>query len=170
MSPRAAWRLEELGFNRVYHFVGGKTEWIERGLPTEGTGPFLLLAGQVLRPATATCRPETLAGTVRRELPPGPDSICAVVNEQDIVVGRVRWRDLPEDDHARVETFMKLGPATVRLREELPPLLDRMRQAGVKTILVTTARGRLLGVVNREEGDRFVRDRAARSRGPEEVT
>ena len=37
MSPRAAWRLEEIGFEHVHDFVGGKTEWIERGLPTEGT-------------------------------------------------------------------------------------------------------------------------------------
>src|SRR5919204_139763 len=144
MSPRAAWRLEELGFERAYDFVGGKTEWIERALPTEGTGPFLLLAGQVLRPATATCRPDTLAGTVRRELAPGPDSICAVTNDEGIVVGRVRWKDLPEDDAILVETFMQPGPATVRPREELPGLIDRMRRAGVKTILVTTAHSRLL--------------------------
>src|SRR3989442_11669909 len=126
MSPRAAWRLEELGFERAFDFVGGKTEWIERGLPTEGTGPFLLLAGQVLRPATATCRPDTLAGRVRRELQPGSDSICAVTNEEEIVVGRVRWKDLPEADAVPVETFMQLGPATVRPSEELPALLDRM--------------------------------------------
>jgi predicted transcriptional regulator len=170
MSPRAAWRLEAFGFERVYHFVGGKTEWIERGMPTDGEGPFLLLAGQVLRPATATCRPDTRAGAVRRELTPGPDSICAVVNDEQIVVGRVRWKDLPADDDARVETFMQLGPATVQRREELPPLLDRMHKAGVKTILVTTTEGRLLGVVNRDEGEAFVRERQSGSRRPEAVT
>jgi hypothetical protein len=170
MSPRAAWRLEALGFNRVYDFVGGKTEWIDRGLPTEGTGPFLLLAGQVLRAATATCRPDTTAGAVRRQLAPGPDSICAVTNDEGIVVGRVRWKDLPDDDDARVETFMQFGPATVQRREELPPLLDRMRRARVKTILVTTPRGRLLGVVNRDDGDRFVQDRAAHARSADAVT
>ena len=170
MSPRAAWRLEALGFQRVHHFVGGKTEWIERGLPTVGEGPFLLLAGQVLRAATATCLPDTPAAVVRRELPPGPDSICAVVNESNIVVGRVRWKDLPQDDDTPVDGFMQLGPATVRPREELPPLLERMRRAGVKTILVTSAEGRLLGVVNRDEGEAFVRVRSSRGRSPESVT
>ena len=170
MSPRAAWRLEAFGFHRVYHFVGGKTEWIERRLPTVGEGPYLLLAGQVLRPVTTTCRAETLAGMVRKELTPSPDSICAVVNDQNIVVGRVRWKDLPDDDDAPVKGFMQPGPATVRPREELSPLLDRMRRAGVKTILVTTAKGELLGVVNRNEGEAFVRDRRARSRSPESVT
>src|SRR5947208_2087236 len=98
MSPRAAWRLEGMGFERVYDFVGGKLEWRERGFPTEGTGPFLLVAGQVLRPATATCRPDTLAGEIRAQLTPGSDSICAVANELGIVLGRVRWKDLPEND------------------------------------------------------------------------
>ncbi|TMK34773.1 MAG: CBS domain-containing protein [Actinobacteria bacterium] len=170
MSPRAAWRLEELGFERAYDFAGGKTAWIERGLPTEGTGPFLLVAGQVLRPATATCRPETRAGEVRAELEPGPDSICAVTNDHSIVVGRVRWKDLPEDDDVRVGGFMQLGPATVRPREELRDLVERMRAAGVKAILVTSEEGRLLGVVNRDDGERLVKEREGHSRAAESVT
>src|SRR5919201_1358050 len=110
MSPRAAWRLEALGFKRVYHFVGGRTEWIERGLPTVGDGPFLVLAGQVIRAPTAVCRPDTPAGVVRRQLSSGgPDAICAVTNEQGIVLGRIRWDDLPDDDEVAAETFMALG-------------------------------------------------------------
>ncbi len=170
MSPRAAWRLERLGFERAYDFVGGKTAWIERGLPTEGTGPYLLVAGQVLRPATATCRPETLSGQVRAELQPGPDSICGVTNAEGIVLGRVRWKDLPAEDDVPVEQFMQLGPATVRPREELGGLIERMRNAGVKTILVTSAKGGLMGIVNRDGGERFVRDRASRSREAELVS
>lgn len=159
MSPRAAWRLEGFGFERAYDFVGGKTEWRERGLPTEGTGPFQLVAGQVSRPPTATCRPTTLAGQVRAELPPGPDSICAVTNDAGIVVGRVRWKDLPEDDDVVVEDFMQIGPATVQPREELTGMVERMHSAAVKTILVTTPNGRLLGIVNRDDAERFVRER-----------
>jgi hypothetical protein len=166
MSPRAAWRLEALGFHNVYDFVGGKGEWRERGLPTEGTGPFQLVAGQVLRAPTATCRPTTLAGSVRSELPPGPDSICAVTNEAGIVLGRVRWKDLPEDDDVVVEEFMQIGPATVQRREELTGLVERMRGARVKTILVTTPKGRLLGIVNRDDAERFVLERSGGSSKP----
>lgn len=170
MSPRAAWRLDGLGFQQVYDFVGGKTAWIERGLPTEGTGPFLLLAGQVLRSATATYRPDTHSGQVRAELQPGADSICAVTNDAGIVIGRVRWKDLPKEDGVRVEQFMQLGPATVRPREELRGLVERMKRAGVKTILVTSEKGRLLGMVNRDEGERFIRARPGRTRTEEAVT
>jgi Mg/Co/Ni transporter MgtE len=160
MSPRAAWRLEGLGFEQAYDFVGGKGEWRERGLPTEGAGPFHLVAGQVLRPATATCRPDTLAGQVRAELAPGPDSICVVTNDAGIVLGRVRWKDLPEGEDLRAEEFMQIGPATVQPREELVALVDRMRKAGVKTILVTTPKGSLLGIVNREDAERLIRERS----------
>ena len=98
MSPRAAWRLEELGFKRVYDFVGGKLEWRVEGLPTEGTGPFYLVVGKNIRPPTATCSPDSLAWEIRREMEPGPDSICAVTNAEGIVLGRVRWKDLPAED------------------------------------------------------------------------
>ena len=100
----------------------------------------------------------------------GPDSICVVTNEQDIVLGRVRWKDLPEDDRASVEAFMRLGPATVQRREELTALSERMHRAGVKTILVTTPKGRLLGIVNRDDADRFIHERAQTARPDEGVT
>ncbi|MDP9404293.1 MAG: rhodanese-like domain-containing protein [Actinomycetota bacterium] len=34
MSPRAAWRLEHLGFAQVYDYVAGKVDWMAAGLPT----------------------------------------------------------------------------------------------------------------------------------------
>ena len=36
MSPRAAWRLESLGFSKVYDYVEGKADWAVAGLPREG--------------------------------------------------------------------------------------------------------------------------------------
>ena len=36
MSPRAACRLETLGFAEVYDYVAGKADWLGRGLPREG--------------------------------------------------------------------------------------------------------------------------------------
>ena len=162
MSPRAAWRLEELGFKRVYDFVGGKLEWRVEGLPTEGTGPFYLVVGKNIRPPTATCSPDSLAWEIRREMEPGPDSICAVTNAEGIVLGRVRWKDLPAEDDIPVEKFMQLGPATVRPREELRGLVERMRRAGVKTILVTTPKGHLVGTLHRDDAERVMLQRSVR--------
>jgi len=35
-SPKAAKRMEQLGFNIVYDYEAGKDDWKEAGLPTEG--------------------------------------------------------------------------------------------------------------------------------------
>src|SRR5438309_12115020 len=34
MSPRAAWRLESVGFSEVSDYVAGKNDWMSAGLPT----------------------------------------------------------------------------------------------------------------------------------------
>ena len=33
MSPRAAWRLESLGFRNVHDYPAGKSDWMAAGLP-----------------------------------------------------------------------------------------------------------------------------------------
>ena len=37
MSDRAAWRLESLGFTRVYRYTPGKDGWLAMGLPSGRT-------------------------------------------------------------------------------------------------------------------------------------
>ena len=120
----------------------------------EGTGPFRYVAGQVLTPATATCLPDALSGDIRAML--RSERICIVVNERGVVLGRVRRKDLPAEDDARAEDFMQLGPATVQRREELSGLVERMRSAGVTTIIVTTPKGELLGILDRGDAERVV--------------
>ncbi|MGH9124819.1 MAG: rhodanese-like domain-containing protein, partial [Acidimicrobiales bacterium] len=36
LSPRAACLLDLYGFSEVYHYAGGKAEWLAFGLPVEG--------------------------------------------------------------------------------------------------------------------------------------
>jgi predicted transcriptional regulator len=138
----------------VLDLVGGKSEWRELGLPIEGAGPFRFVAGQVLNPSVATCRPDASAGDVEEVLRSHP--FCVVVNEHGIVLGRVRPKDLPDRDDARVEDFMRLGPATVQRREELSGLVQRMHDKGVRTILVTTPKGELLGYLDRDDAERLL--------------
>ena len=120
----------------------------------EGTGPFRYVAGQVLTPATATCLPDALSGDIRAML--RSDPVWVVVNERGVVVGRVRPKDLPAEDDVRVADFMALGPATVQRREELGGLVQRMQNAGVTTIIVTTPKGELVGIVDRADAERLL--------------
>src|SRR5438105_4590375 len=120
-----------MGFDRVYDFVGGKIEWLSHGPPTEGRGPHYATAGEAMRTTVPTCRYDQRAGDVRRILAESPETSCPVVNAEGVVLGRIRGRDLPDDDSLAVASFMQPGPSTVRPREELRPLVERMHRAGV---------------------------------------
>jgi predicted transcriptional regulator len=120
----------------------------------EGNGPFRYVAGQVLKPVTFTCSPDASAGDIRERLRTEP--VCVVVNTHGVVLGRVRPKDLPVDDDVRVADFMRLGPSTVQRREELSGLVERMRDKGVRTILITTPKGELLGFLDRDDAERFL--------------
>src|SRR3989441_11649878 len=49
MAPRAAARLELLGFTDVSHYKAGKLDWMAAGLPTEGENAARPRAGTVAR-------------------------------------------------------------------------------------------------------------------------
>ena len=56
MSPRAASRLESIGFERVYDYVAGKADWGSAGLRLEGANGSDTRAGAHLRTDVPTCR------------------------------------------------------------------------------------------------------------------
>jgi hypothetical protein len=56
MSPRAASRLETLGFEQIYDYVGGKAYWLAHALPREGESASVPYAGELVDPDPPTCR------------------------------------------------------------------------------------------------------------------
>jgi Mg/Co/Ni transporter MgtE len=146
MSPRAAWRLEALGFAPVYDYVTGKADWLAAGLPTEGMGPRpARVAGAVDR-AVPTCTPDQPVGDVFAHLESDWD-VCVVTNDQRVVQGRLRRDRVAANDHRLVGEIMEPGPATVRADADLSETSERMKRRGVQTLLVSTPDGVLLGVL-----------------------
>ena len=80
--------------------------------------------------------------------------VCIVVNSEGIVEGRLRGRALEETPEATAEQAMEIGPTTIRPSERLEPLVDRMRKRGVATIIVSDLKGRLVGILYREDAER----------------
>ena len=148
MSPRAAWRLGALGYVDVYDYVMGKVDWMAAGLPTEGNavrGPRVI---EALDRSVPTCRPsEVVADVVARM---GQAQLCLVLNDHDVVRGRLRLDRLDPADTRVVEDVMEPGPATVRADADLEETTERMRRRGVPTLIVSTPEGVLLGVVHAE--------------------
>ena len=153
MSARAAWRLEGLRFPRVYRYAPGKADWLAAGLPTEGSRASTLRAGAVARMDVPTCSPDDqVAHAARRTRDAGWDT-CVVVNNEQIVLGRVRGRALDTTDQRRVEEVMEEGPTTTRADDPVDALVARMRPRRVTQMLVTDPDGRLLGVLRLNDAE-----------------
>ncbi len=151
MSARAAWRLEALGFKRVYRYQPGKDDWLAAGLPMEGREAHVRRAADLARREVPTCGLRERAGDVADEVRRGDWPLAVVVNEQRVVLGRLRPRDLYAHPEAVAEELMVEGPRTVRgtrPAEDLAAWLDKRNVPGV---LVTTANGELIGYVRRED-------------------
>jgi hypothetical protein len=152
MSPRAAWRLQSLGFERVFDYVAGKADWLAAGLPGEGTAARRPRIGARARPDTPTCGLAERLGNVRDRVTIAGWGECVVVNDERIVLGIVDPHPLASGDpDAVVETVMRAGPTTFRASVTVEELVAHMREHMLDRSLVTTPEGRLIGAVLRAD-------------------
>lgn len=159
MSARAASRLESLGFSRVYRYTPGKDGWLTMGLPTEGPEAATPRAGGIADRDTPTCAVHDRLGDVRDRLRAAGGTSCIVVNDQRVILGRIRGAALDGDAEQTVEAVMEAGPTTVRPSEPLDALIGRMQKRKVESIVVSTAGGVLVGVLRRDDGERRLSER-----------
>jgi CBS domain-containing protein len=155
MSPRAAWRLEGIGFTEVYDYPPGKADWSASGLPMEGTSADEPTIGEAARRDVPTCAPAEKVGTVRERVRKAGWDRCVVVNEERVVLGLLREKELAADPEAAAEESMRNGPATFRPDEPLKKVRKRMRDRRASAVLVTTPDGTLVGVLSREDAERL---------------
>jgi predicted transcriptional regulator len=147
MSPRAAWRLEELGFPAVSDYAAGKVDWLAAGKPTEGTAiPSSRVISALERDIPSCGLNDTAGPAIKAALDKGW-STCVVVNDNRIVAGRLRAQHVDPDDQRRAEDAMEPGPATIRAHEDLKATRERMSSRHVAVLLVTTPEGELLGAL-----------------------
>src|SRR5919198_4610893 len=114
MSPRAAWRLESFGFTEVYDYVPGKLDWLAAGLPTEGTNAERPRAADIARRDVPTCRMAERLGDVRERVSAAGWDSCVVTNDQSVVLGLLRSKELQGDPDLTIEQAMRPGPSTFR--------------------------------------------------------
>jgi CBS domain-containing protein len=164
MSPRAAWRLESLGFTAVYDYVAGKADWFARGLPRAGRLADMPTIGDLARRDVPTCGPPDRVGDVRERARAGGWDLCVVVNERRIVLGRLRRRELDGDPAAAAGAVMEEGPTTYRPDRPAAETADYLAERRVAGILVTDPDGVLIGFFRPEDRGRLA-DEAGSSAG-----
>ena len=154
MSPRAAARLETLGFTKVYDYVAGKTDWLAAALPSKGALANVPRAGDAVRGDDIAChlgmRVRDCDGRVRGT---GKD-VGIVVDDHHVVIGRVRGRALATDPDALIEDVMQSGPSTIRPDTPLETVVETLRDGDLKSTLVTDPEGRLIGTLYIEDAER----------------
>jgi rhodanese-related sulfurtransferase/CBS domain-containing protein len=149
LSPRAAWRLESLGFTQVFDYVAGKVDWLANGLPTEGKRVAVPRVGEHVRRDVSTCHLTDRLGEVAEHVRASGLDGCVVVNEERVVLGLLRRRALDGDPQQLVEEVMEPGPSTFRPDVALDEMTAYLRQRQLGSVLVTTADGRLVGILQR---------------------
>jgi predicted transcriptional regulator len=80
-----------------------------------------------------------------------PYGFALVVAEDGTLLGRLRKAVLGADPAARAEQVMEAGPSTIRADRPLAELAERLRRRELRTAVVTTPDGKLLGVVLRAD-------------------
>lgn len=69
-----------------------------------------------------------------------------------MVLGRVRKSAIAgAGQHETLEEIMEPGPSTIRPNMAAKDVTQQMREDDLRTMLVTTPEGRLLGVLRRED-------------------
>jgi CBS domain-containing protein len=151
MSPRAAWRLETLGFDDVHDYVAGKADWSGNGLPIEGSLASVPRIGDIAERDVPTCGLGDHVGDVREQARSGGWDLCVVVNERRVVLGILRSRALKAASDSAVEDVMAPGPSTFRPNVTCHEMTHFMEDHDIRGALVTTGDGELMGFLRRAD-------------------
>jgi Mg/Co/Ni transporter MgtE len=150
MSPRAACRLETLGFEDVQDYVPGKTDWLAHNLPVERESA-LITAGQLARDDAVTCGLADSVGDIAGRIAESPYGFALVLSSTGVLLGRLRSSALHDLPDVPAERRMEPGPSTVRPDTPAEQLAQRLRDRDLKTAIVSTPEGQLIGVTRRAD-------------------
>jgi CBS domain-containing protein len=133
--------------------VPGKVDWLARNLPVEGELADARTAGRLARADdVVTCGLRDRVGDVRPRVEASPHGFALVVHDGDLVLGRLRMSEMTKaGDEATAEEVMSPGPSTVRADTLAEELAERLAKRDLRTAVVTTPEGRLIGIVTRTE-------------------
>ena len=135
-------------------YVAGKQDWLAYGLPIEGELAEAVTAGKLANRDAPVCRLNDKLSDLEQRLRLSGWSECVVVNEPGIVLGLLRksmWEGAANGMTA--EQAMESAPMTFRPHVRCDEIIPYMEKNKMESALVTTADGKLLGLVRREDAE-----------------
>lgn len=130
----------------------------------EGDAADVLWAGDLVSDVS-TCALDDPVGNVRKRVLASGHDFCVVVNEERIILGLLRGDTLAKDENTRACDVMELGPKTTPPSEPVEELLEARSSQGVKSFLVATSHGVLLGALSRDEAERALKEQESEQEG-----
>jgi CBS domain-containing protein len=105
----------------------------------------------VARKDVPTCSLDERVGEVRERARSGGWEVCVVVNEERIVFGLLREKELDSPAEQSVEEAMRPGPSTFRPHVGIEEMAEFMIHHDLPSAPVTTSDGRLVGILLRTD-------------------
>lgn len=104
-----------------------------------------------MRGDAVTCGLQEQIRGVAGRVAASPYGFALVVSDGGVLLGRLRRAMLEGDSQAVAADVMEPGPSTVRANVAADALRDRLRSRDLRTAVVTTPEGLLLGIVRRRD-------------------
>jgi len=149
LGPRAAWRLEYLGFAQVFDYTAGKADWLAAGLPGAGQFATTPHIGDLARWDVPTCSLADRIGDANERARASGWETCVVVNAERVVLGLLGKRALDADPATPVEQIMDPSPSTFRPNVSLEEMAHYVREHDLTRVWITTWEGTLVGLLER---------------------
>jgi coenzyme F420-dependent glucose-6-phosphate dehydrogenase len=131
-------------------------DWFTNGLPREGKGTSSPYVGELVRRDVPVCHPDDRIDAIVQGVQAAGWDQCVVVDRAGVVLGLLRGEALHSAPETRVELAMESGPTTIRPNRSLGDIRAYMRQHGVERVMVTTPAGQLVGMVERQDIERYL--------------
>ena len=126
------------------------------GLPREGSGAAHPVAGDLARTDVPTCALDDQLGEVRERVEAAGWDTCVVVNEQRVVMGLLREKQLAGDPETRIEDAMRPGPPTFRPNVAVEEMAGFLSKHDLDSVPVTRSDGTLVGMLMRSDVESIV--------------
>jgi Mg/Co/Ni transporter MgtE len=123
-------------------------------MPSEGTNAEYPRAGDVARSDVPTCRMDERLGDVGERVGSAGWDACVVVNDESVVMGLLRSKELDGDPELPIERAMRPGPSTFRPHVPIQEMADFMTRHDLVNAPITTSDGRLVGLLVREDAQK----------------
>jgi Mg/Co/Ni transporter MgtE len=117
------------------------------GLRTEGTNAVHPRSGEVSRRDVPTAGLDERLGDVRERVRAAGWDAVVVINNEHVVFGLLRSKELDKDPELRMGQAMRPGPSTFRPYVSVKEMAETMTKHMLESSPITTSDGRLVGLL-----------------------